>query len=170
MASTYIVNSFAVPFATNQHLLTLFNPAASGKILRVYRIWVENNSITAVTGVNPLLKLYRCTAASSGVIRYPVTYRSGNTALGTVAAGSKQTVTVTSLFRNCIISNDEPVVNTSSCDEWQQFIAVSELWNGGTRNTNLDQIVCREGQGITIQNITATTVSWLDCFIEFTVE
>ena len=169
MASTYIVKSFSVPYASAQYMLTVFNPTGSGKIVRVYRAWVENNGFTAVTGVSPILKLYRATAASGGVTVTPISYDSTNTALGTVACGSKQTVTASSLFGNRVVSNDEAVPNTGTVDEWMQFIPHMELLNVGTRNTNLDPIVCRENQGFTIQNSTATTVSGIDVFIEFTV-
>ncbi len=169
MASTYLAKAFGVPFAASQHMLTVFNPASSGKILRVYRIWVENNQITAVTGVTPILKIFRCTASSGGYTLVPQSYDTTNTALGTVTCTSKGTVTTSSLFRNCPISTDEGVVNTGTMDEWMSFTPIYELWNGGTRNTALDQIVCREGQGITIQNSTSTTVGTIDCFIEFTV-
>lgn len=170
MASTYIVKSTAVAFASAKYMLDVFNPAASGKIVRVYRVWVENNQIgPAVTGVTAILKLFRTTAASSGITLTPVPLNSSNTALGTVSAGHGRTVTATSLFRNYFISNDEPTILTGSCDEWQQFTQITELWNSGSRNTAIEPIVCREGQGVAIQNSTATTVGNIDVFVEFTV-
>jgi hypothetical protein len=169
MASTYIAKSLTVPFASNQHMLTVFNPAASGKIVRVYRIWIENNIVSAVTGVTPILKVFRCTAASAGVVIVPVSYDSTNVALGTVAAGSKMTVTTSSLFGNRAISNEEPIQMQGGVEEWTNFIHTTELYNVGSRNSAIDPIVCREGQGITVQNSTATTVGNIDVFIEFTV-
>lgn len=169
MASTYIAKSIGVPFALNKDMLSLFNPVGSGKVIRVYRIWVENNHSINVTGVNAVLKLHRITAASGGIIVTPKTYDSTNVSLGTIVAGHGRTVTTTSLFRNYNLSNDEVVALTGSCDEWQQFKHISELWNSSTRNTNIDPIVCREDEGISIYNSTNTTVSTIDCFIEFTV-
>lgn len=169
MASTYVVKSLTIPFAASQYMLTVFNPASSGKVVRVYRIWAENNQLTAVTGINPILKIFRCTAASGGYTLTPNSYDSTNVALGTVVAGSKMTVTASSLFGNRNISTDEPVINTGGQEEWMNFIHITELFNVGTRNAAIDPIVCREGQGVTIQNSTSTTVGNIDLFIEFTV-
>lgn len=169
MASTYIVKSTAVAFAASKYMLDVFNPAASGKIVRVYRVWIENNNIGgAITGVSPILKLYRTTAASGGVILLPVTADSSNVALGSITAGTGRTITASSLFRNYLIDNDEPTILTGTCNEWQQYSFISEIWNSGS-TTAVDPIVCREGQGIAIQNATTTTVGNIDCFIEFTV-
>jgi hypothetical protein len=170
MASTYIVKATAVAFAGSKYMLDVFNPTGSGKIVRIYRIWVENNQVgPAVTGVTANLKIFRTTAASAGVTLTPVTLDSTNTALGTITAGTGRTITASSLFRNYFISNDEPVQLTGSNDEWQQFVHITELWNSGTRNTAIDPIVCREAQGIAIQNSIATTVGNIDLFTEFTV-
>lgn len=170
MASTYIARSSAVAFASGKYMLDVFNPAASGKILRVYRVWVENNQQgPAVTGVTAILKLHRITGASAGVTIVPISYDTTNVALGTVTAGSGRTIAASSLFRNYFISNDEPTINTGSTDEWQQFKTITELWNSCTNNTAIDPIVCREGQGVAVLNSTATTVGNIDVFIEFTV-
>jgi hypothetical protein len=170
MASTYIVKTQATAFAASKHMLTVFNPSGSGKIVRVYRVWCENNQIgPAVTGVTAILKLYRCTAASAGVTLTPVTYDSTNTALGTVTAGTGMTVTASSLFRNYFISNDEPTSLTGTNDEWQQFNSICEVWNSNSLDASIDPIVCREGQGVTLQNSTSTTVGNIDVFFEFTV-
>jgi hypothetical protein len=170
MASTYIVKSTATAFAGSKYMLDVFNPAASGKVVRVYRVWAENNQIgPAVTGVTAILKLYRTTAASSGITLTPVSYDSTNVALGTITAGVGRTITASSLFRNYFISNDEPTILTGTNDEWQQFKSICEIWNSGTRNTAIDPIVCQAGQGLALQNSTTTTVGNIDVFMEFTV-
>ena len=169
MASTYVVKGTAVPFANLKYMLDIFNPTGSGKIVRVYRIWVENNQIAAVTGVTPILKIHRSTASTGGVTLLPVSHDSSNTALGTITAGTGRTVTTSSLFRNIAIPSDEATPLTGSWDEWQQFKHISELWNSGSRVAAIDPIVCRENQGLSIQNSTNTTVGSVDLFIEFTV-
>ena len=152
-------------------MIDVFNPAASGKIVKIYRIWVENNQVgPAVTGVTANLKLFRTTAASAGYTIVPVSYDSANVALGTITAGIGRTITASSLFRNYFISNDEPTILTGTNDECQQFKHITELWNSGTRNTAIDPIVCQAGQGVAIQNSVATTVGNIDLFIEFTVQ
>jgi hypothetical protein len=171
MASTYIVNINAISPGSAKNMIDVFNPAASGKLVKVYRIWVENNMPgPAVTGVTTIFKIFRTTAASAGLTLVPVSFDSTNVALGTVSAGAGRTLTTTSLFRNCFISNDETGLTAATVDEWQQFTAITEMWNSGSRVSAIDPLVCREGQGIVLQCSTATTVGNFDCFLEFTVE
>lgn len=170
MASTYLAKGVGVPFAASQHMLTLWNPTGSGKLLKVYRVWVGNNSqAVAVTGVAITLALYRTTTHSGGIPVIPLPYDSTNTALGTVVASSKSTSTVGSLFRKILYSNDDPVVMSGTIDEWQQYLAMNMIWHSG-RLTAIDPIVIRENTGLTLQNTTSSTVSFLDTYFEFTVE
>jgi hypothetical protein len=169
MASTYTVIANNAYFGTNKSMIALFNTAGSGKILRVYRVWVENNQVTPGTGIAVVLELRRITAASAGTTLVPVSYDSTATALGTVTAGTGMTVTVSDLFKRIPYSTDEPTINTGSIDEFQQFQQYSSLHYIGLNDSRIEPIVCREGEGVTIRNITTTTVMSADFFIEFTV-
>lgn len=169
MASTYTVIAKNAYFDTNKSMIALFNTASSGKILRVYRVWVANNQITAGTGIAIVLELRRITAASSGTTLIPVSHDSTATSLGTVTAGTGMTVTTSDLFKRIPYSTDEPTFNTGSIDEIEQFQQYPSLHYTGLNASAVEPIVCREGQGVSIQNITTTTVMSADFFIEFTV-
>lgn len=173
MASTYIVQATQVicnNSAAVKSLIAIFNTAASGKILRVYKVWVENNQTTAVTGGNMVINLSRITAASGGITLTPVTFDTTNTVLGTVAAGTGMTVTTSDVFRRQYWSNDEPSLNNATVDEFQMFHTWSSLWDVGYGDANIEPIVCREGQGVSVQNTGTTfTTQYVDVFIEFTV-
>lgn len=169
MASTYIVSAQQIPFSANRQVLSLFNPAASGKVVKVYRVWLENNQGTAVTGVATLINLTRITTASGGVARTPQAFDTTATALGTVSAGTNMTVTETDLLRKVIWSSDEPSLVGATVDELQTFQTFNSIWDSAFIDSNVEPIVCREGYGITIKNLTST-VGFVDCFIQFTVE
>ncbi len=152
-------------------MLTLMNPTGSGKVVKVYRVWAEIPSqILAITGVLYLGILARCNTVSGGVTTTPVSYDSSNTALGTVSSGSKRTATIVSTLRRVLFSNDEAVLNSATMDEYLLLNLRNEIWNSSTKNTDIQPLVLRENEGLTFQNTTATSVSFLDVFMEFTVE
>lgn len=174
MASTYIAQATQVicnNSAAAKSLLALFNPAASGKIAKVYKIWLENNQTTAVTGGNMVLEIRRITANTQNVAITPSSMDTTATGLGTVRCGSADTVTTSDLFRRISWANDEPSLGGATMDEFQQFIAIATLWDAGYQDSNIEPIVCREGEGISIQNTGTTfTTQYVDIFIEFTIE
>lgn len=171
MASTYLLKNNFTALSQNLHILTLFNPSGSGKIVKIYRVWVQNNRQgLGITGVICNLNLYYCTAASSGKDLIPISYDSTNTALGTIIAGTGKTVTNGSLLRRITISSDETDLTGFTIDEFVNYKNISEIWNTGTRNSAIQPLVLRENLGLTLQNITSTTVSGFDAFFEFTVE
>ena len=108
--STYTVQAQQIPFSANRQILSLFNPAGSGKIIKVYQVRLENNQSTAVTGVTTLIQLIRITTASGGVSRTPQALDTAGTGLGTITAGTGMTVTETDVHRIIAWSSDEPTV------------------------------------------------------------
>lgn len=170
MASTYIVKGDSIQFNTNKSLLALFNTAASGKILRVYRVWLANNQVSTVaSGGMAVIQLLRITAASAGTPIVPKAFDTTATALGTVVAGTNMTVTDSSIFRRISWSYDEPTVQTGTNDEFETFQFWSILWDTGYNDSNVEPLVLREGEGVSIKNTTTLTANFIDCFIEFTV-
>lgn len=177
MADTFLVAANGIPFtAVNTSHLALFNASGSGKILRVYRVWVTQSAQdVAITGSQQLLGLNRITAitASNWTIA-PVPYNSGAASVPSqVSAGSKFTVTTSDLFRRIAWSSDERTIQASTIDEFQNVPGLAYMWDVGYSDANVEPIVCREGQGVSIQNIgyTATApanAGYLDAFIEFT--
>lgn len=177
MANTFIAIAAGIPFtATNTSMLALFNGAGSGVILRVYRCWVENSSQdTAFTGTQGLLSFNRITAATaSNWTIPPIPLDSSNTALpAQVICGSKFTVTTSDLFRRVPWSTDEPTIVGGTIDELQTMNSFMYLWDTGYNDANIEPLVCREGQGVSVQNISFTATApanagYLDAYIEFT--
>ncbi|MGD0201343.1 MAG: hypothetical protein ABSD27_11395 [Bryobacteraceae bacterium] len=110
--NTYTVAATGVAFASGKLMLAIFNPAASGKVVKVWRVWIINNQTAAVTGVLIWFELRRSTAQSSGTALTPIKHDSNNPALNaTVATGATVTDMASGLLRQIFWSNDEPAVS-----------------------------------------------------------
>ena len=66
MAATFTAGGIGVTFGNGKHMLSLFNGASSGRVLRVKRIWVLNNQTSGVTGVLTTWAVRRTSAQSAG--------------------------------------------------------------------------------------------------------
>lgn len=177
MAATYIVQMSGIPLAlANESLLALFNGSGSGKILKVYNIWLRNSVLAAQTGSQNIIQLNRINAATaSNYTTPPVSKDSSNASLPSqVIAGSKFTVTVDVLFRRVAWSNDEPVPLGGSVDEAETFPWMF-LWDCGFADANVEPLVLREGFGLSINNVGLTATApanagVIDAGMEFTAE
>lgn len=169
MAASYIANGLAVTFAANKSMMTLFNGSGSGVVLRLYRIWITNAQTSNVTGVITDLYLYKVTASSSGSTITPVKYDTSSPALpGQVGIRTNGTDTLGSeYYRKIFFSTDEYAVGDTTIDGVETFHAIMNVWDCGYGDSRLEPITLREGEGITVRNITATTGS-ADFGFEFT--
>jgi len=165
---TYTAFAMGVTHAAGKHLISLFNGAGSGKIVKVYRIWRFNNQLVPITGTLFETRIFRTTAQSAGTPIVPAKMDTADPDLPpqiVVATGATATTTIL-LSRN-ISSCDEPAAGSvMTLDEaatlWQQAM----VWNIITNKP----LTLREGEGVTLQQVTATTVGLSDILIEFTVE
>ena len=170
MAATYTIATTGVSFAANKSMISVFNASGSGQIIRLYRAWILNNQTAAVTGVLTNIELRRITSGSGGSASTPQKHDSTSASFpAQIVAGSGLTVTTTDLFRRIVWSTDEPVANaTASIDEFQCIVPFNCVWDVGYNDANVEPIVCREGEGVSIQNIGAT-VGVADFFFEVTM-
>ena len=172
MANIYTIGAAATPFAQNRSMIGIYNGAGSGKVIRVYRIWALNNQTVAVTGVSAFLALYTISSGSGGIALLPVKHDSQSPVVPSqVVLSTNMSYTNNKLLGYRFWSNDEPIQNTiGTCDEWQTLPRMNMLLECSYKDTNVQPITLREGQGITLNNTTATTVGIADFFIEFTME
>lgn len=176
MAGTWCLSGRAINLNTSKHLLSLENPTGSGKIAKIYRIWGQNTAGIALTGVILQLemrKLVTLTSVSAGVAIAPVAYRSSNTALGTVTGYTDRTYTTigtNSLMRRIPWTSDEATQITASQDEMELLKPYNVWWDSSYDDANCEPIVIREDQAFTIQQLTTSTVGFIDIFMELTVE
>jgi hypothetical protein len=169
MAATFTVTVQGTAFASNKSLLSLFNGAGSGRILRVYRVWMLNHQTAGVTGVMTACELRRITASTGGTAQTPVKHDTASAALpAQVTAATGPTDTVSDLFRRILWSGDEPAVGAGTNDELECLPELGKIWDAGYGDTNVEPITLREGQGISVRQPGANTIGVVDVMIEFT--
>lgn len=171
MASTFTAAAIGVTFGNGKHMLALFNGAGSGRVLRVKRVYMLNNQTAAVTGVMTTMAMRRTSAQSGGTSVTPNKHDTANASLPAqvlCAAGATITNTADLELRRWMWSNDEPVTGAATIDEFECVVPMMCVWDSATGDPDLEPIVLREGQGLTIQNQGTTAAGICDLFIEFT--
>jgi len=170
MAETHTLAAIGATFASNKSMAGLFNGSGSGRVLRVYRVWVLNNQTAGVTGVLTTWTLRKTSAQTGGTAIVPTKHDSNSaTLVAQIAAATGGTVTLTSdvAYRAWVWSNDEPAASTGTSDEFETLIPLNCVWDS-TGDANIEPIVLREGQGISVHHSGSSAVGLADVFIEFT--
>lgn len=166
-AETWYALADAVVPAASKHHIALFNAAASGKIVKVRKVFPINVHLVAVTGVALRFDYKRATASSAGTLITPTPADSLNAALPagvTVRTGG--TVTEGALLWPQILSSEEMAANTS------QLIAsvLNAMLNAVPEGNEVQELTLREGEGFTVKQITSSTVGSYAWLLAFTVE
>jgi hypothetical protein len=170
---TWHASSQTVAFANAKHLIDLFNSSASAKTIKIFRIWVYNNQLSAVTGVLSALQVKRTSASSGGTTITSVAHSLGNTALNAnTTVGTGRSVTAGAIFRQILWSTDEPVVTTLDMDSLLTLIPFCEIWSIGYGDINVQPLTCRasNNEGITLQQPGSNAAGTCDVEMEFTNE
>ncbi len=176
MAGTWVTKFHNIPCNTSKWMLSIENPTSSGKIVKVYRVWLQNNQVGALTGAQlifELRKLITLTTISAGTSVTPKSQNSGNVALGTVVSWTNRTYTTigtNALMRRLAWSTDETTVSTGTNDEWEMSFPHCIMWDSNYKDSNVEPIVLRENQALGLQQLTTATANFVDAFMEFTVE
>lgn len=171
MAATFTAAAIGATFGNAKHMLSLFNGSGSSRVLRVKRVWVLNNQTTAVTGVLTTFSLRKTSAQSAGTAIAPTKHDSASSNLPAqilCATGSTVTNTSELPFRNWMWSNDEPAASSGTNDEFQCLVPLNCIFDAATGDTDIEPIVLRQGEGLTVQHTGASAVGVCDIFIEFT--
>lgn len=156
-------------FAANKHHATIHNAAASGKIVTVRRIYAVNLQTVAVTGVVCRFDFKRTTATpTNGSTVTPVAADTSNTPLpaGITVRHSATTGLVEggTLWAQTYGTDEATAANTAAAN----LIQASTNWVPS--GPNIQEIVLRENEGLTIKQITSTIVGTFGWLIVFTVE
>jgi hypothetical protein len=164
-AETWTAYANAVAFAASKHHITLFNPAASGRVARIRKLFAVNLQTALVTGIVQRFDCKRCSAASAGTLVTPETHDTTNTALGGVEVRTGATVTAgATLFPWITSTDEESTVPTLSKAVFQQSVNIIP------EGVEVQEIVCREGQGFTVQQAFSSVVGLYGWILVFTVE
>lgn len=168
---TYRAVVAGATFAANKSMLTIFNGAGSNRVVRVKRVWFLNNQTAAVTGVLTTMELRRLSASSGGVAQTAVKHDTLSEAVPaqiTITTGSTDTLTSDPSFVKWMWSNDEPAVSSLTNDETETVPALAIVFDA-TGDTDLEPIVLRVGEGLSVRHTGSTAVGVADCVIEFTM-
>lgn len=152
-------------FAQNKQHVNLFNAAASGKIVTIHDIRYVNLALTAVTGVGVRFDIKKITTHSVGTVVTPEKLDSSNPALPagiTVRAAS--TVTEGNILFAIAVNNDEIPLSGINHNFLGNSILPSVI------DPRAGKITLREGEGITVKQITNSVVGTFAWVIQFSTQ
>lgn len=162
----YALADAIVPASAKSHI-AIFNATGSGKVIKVKKVFPINVELSSVTGVALRMEFKKCTAVSSGTVITPTPADSNNAALPSqVTVRTGGTITSTTLLWPLILSSEEMAANTS------QLIAsvLASLMNAMVEGAEVQELTLREGEGLTVNQLTSSTVGLLAWLLVFTIE
>lgn len=158
---TYYVLADAVAHTANKHHLSIMNAAGSGKVVSVRKLYHINLALAAITGVAERFDVKKITAHSGGTAITPQSCDSDNPAIPAqiTAATGATSVTEGALLYPITTQNDElTAANTAVANFLMQGL------NLQPEGIEVQEFRLRPGQGITVKQITSSTVgsfAWL---------
>ena len=164
---TYYALADAVGFAANKHMISLYNASGSGKLVVLKKLCLVNLQLAAVTGVAVRQNFSRFSAVHSFfTLIMLIFYVSLNPAIPagiTVRTGA--TLTAGSLLFPLTFANDE-VGATQALPSGQLQAGFNWLPEGN----EVQEVRLREGEGVTVQNITSTVIGSFAYMFVFTLD
>lgn len=162
---TYYALADAVTFAANKQHISLFNNAGSNQVVSIKKIFHINLSLAAVTGVAVRFDVRRTSAQSAGTAITAQSVDSTDPALANVLVATGATVTEGALMYPVVTQNDEVIAaNTAIANYLMQF------GNLALESPEMKEMRLNPGEGVTIKQITSTTVGSFAWLVAFTVE
>ena len=160
---TWYALADAVAFAASKQHISILNATGSGMVVRVRKIFPCDLSLASVTGVAVRFDFKKATAHSAGTVITPQAADSSNAALpAQVTVRTGATVTEGALLWPYTCASDE-VGATQAFPSAQLMQALNSIPEGD----EVQELTLREGEGLTIKQITSSTVgsfSWLMVF------
>jgi hypothetical protein len=164
---TYYALADNVAFAANKHMISIHNAAGTGVMVSLKKMFLINLALAAVTGVALRQDVKRFSAVHTvGTAITPTTSDSLNPALPagvTIKTGA--TLTDGALIFPLTFTNDEGGA-TQAFPSTMLQAGINWLPEG----SEVQEIRLREGEGITIKNITSTTIGSYAYLIVFTID
>lgn len=170
MAETYTGYAPGVTFDVGKSFLGVFNGSGSGKVIRVYRLWMINNQTGAIAGEHTAFEIWTVSAFSGGSNATVVKHDSTNAAVNAnvlVQYGASSFTEVTKL-RRFPWYNDESGSSGIGPDDWECFPVCCLIGKWGYGSTTRSPLVLREGQGVHLKHAGVMAVGNADVMVEFT--
>jgi hypothetical protein len=152
-------------FAQNKQHISLFNAAASGKLVTIHDIRYVNLALTAVTGVGVRFDVKRITTHSAGTSVTPEKMDTLNPNLPAgVTVRAASTVTEGVILWAIGVNNDEIPLSGINHNFLGNSILPSVI------DPRAGKLVLREGEGITVKQITNSAVGTFAWIIQFSTQ
>ena len=162
---TFYALADTVAFAANKHHIALMNAAGSGKVVSIRKLFHINLALTAITGVAIRFDVKRATAVSVGTAITPVSCDSDDTLPSGITVATGATVTEGALLYPVTTQNDEiTAVNTAVANYLAMMI------NLQPEGPEIKELRLRPGEGMTVKQITSSTVGTFGWLVVFTVD
>ena len=170
MADTYSAYAAGVTFDVGKSFLGIFNGVGSGKVIRVYRMWMLNNQTGAIAGDFTSFEIWTLSAMSGGSDATVTKHDSSNASLHTsvLVKYGASAFTETSRIRKFMWCNDEATQGTLVADDWETFVPLCLIGRWGYGSTAKSPLVLREGQGLHLKHNGTMAIGNADVFLEFT--
>jgi len=164
---TYYALADNVAFAANKQMISIHNAAGSGKLVVIKKLYLINLALAAVTGVAVRQDVKRFSAVhTAGTAVVPVACDSNNPAIpAAITVKTGATLTDVTLLFPLTFANDE-VGATQAFPSVQLQAGINWFPEG----SEVQEIRLREGEGITVKNITSTTVGSFAYMLVFTLD
>jgi hypothetical protein len=157
---SYSLQVLTIANANDKNLLAINNATASGKLIKIYRMWAINNGTGAVSGGMTGLLLGRMASVSSGGTAIPfvphsscVTAGSNTpfTGISAVSGATTITGTIATELRRVFKATDEIAAGGATMEEIQLIRPWATIWDTGYADANVEPLVLRENQGILLR-------------------
>ena len=164
---TYYALANGVAFAANKQMISLLNDNGSGVMVMLKKLFLINVQTSSVTGVAVRQDFKRISAHSGGTLITPTSNDSSNPGLPAqvTARTGATSVTEGDLIFPLGFANDEIGANQSFAAT-QLLAGINWLPEG----SETQEVRLREGEGVTVKNITSTTVGNFAYLFVFTVD
>lgn len=167
---TFIVDARNIQIGNGKSMLSIVNDSISSVVLKLRELYIINVQNTAVTGVISEFQLKRIANHSAGTLLNPVPYDTNDSVSANVTARTGSTVTSESadILKRYLYSSDEWGVGAADVESFDH--SVQSFNNILKQYKYCKPITLRQNQGITIKQITNSTVGTFDIVLVFTQE
>lgn len=164
---TYYALADAVTCAQNKQVISILNDTGSGKVVALKKLFIINTQLSTVTGVAIRSDVKRATAHSGGSTITPVAADSTNPAIPAqiTVRSAATSVTESTLLFPLTYTNDE--LGATQAFPTAQLMAGLNWFPEGAE---VQEVRLREGEGLTIKQITNSSVGQFAWLIVFTID
>lgn len=168
--ATFSVFSSAVSIANNKSMLSILNASGSGVVIKLREAKIVNAQNTAVTGIIAQFNLLRMTGHSAGTTITPLAMDSLDSINGSVTVRTGGTITGESanIINSIKYSSDEWGVGAQDVESLDHIMQV--FGNLIEQKPGCKPLTLREGEGLTIKQVTNSSVGSFDLILVFTQE